>query len=64
MLKAAFLILVLSQLLHLGLRWMHVTTRNHDASDLRRMRDGLDWHGEGHRRRTTGGRPRAGWIWR
>jgi hypothetical protein len=51
MLTAAFLSLCLAQVLVLARYWMRVTVRDHDASSLRRIRNGLDWEGDGHRRR-------------
>jgi hypothetical protein len=55
MLTAAFLALCGVQMLFLARFWLRVTARDHDASRLRRMRTGLDWHGRGRRRREKAG---------
>lgn len=64
MLKIALVALCLSQIFYLTVRWLRVTARDHEAAHLRRMRIGLDWQGQAHRRRTGGKGARSGWIWR
>jgi hypothetical protein len=53
MLKLAILALCLAQLLYVAGYWLRVTVRDQNASNLRRMRSGLDWEGQGWRRRTA-----------
>lgn len=49
-----------AQILFVAKHWMRVTTRDRDASRVRRLREVLDWSRPGHRSRIAAGVPHFG----